>query len=72
MGGRTLEAMALIGIGLERFSITPVAVGPIKAMIRTLDRAAVVAELDRLLETPPADMRAALAAWAEGQGVATG
>jgi phosphotransferase system enzyme I (PtsP) len=41
-------------------------------MIRTLDRAAVVAELDRLLETPPADMRAALAAWAEGQGVATG
>ena len=37
MGGRTLEAMALIGIGLTRFSITPAAVGPIKAMIRSLD-----------------------------------
>ncbi|HYJ83949.1 MAG TPA: phosphoenolpyruvate--protein phosphotransferase, partial [Allosphingosinicella sp.] len=35
MGGRTLEAMALIGIGLTRFSITPAAVGPIKAMIRS-------------------------------------
>ena len=37
MGGRTLEAMALIGIGVRRLSITPVAVGPIKAMIRSLD-----------------------------------
>ena len=37
MGGRTLEAMALIGIGIGRLSITPVAVGPVKAMIRSLD-----------------------------------
>ena len=37
MGGRTLEAMALIGIGIRRLSITPVAVGPVKAMIRSLD-----------------------------------
>jgi phosphotransferase system enzyme I (PtsP) len=28
MGGRPLEAMALIGIGAENFSITPAAVGP--------------------------------------------
>ena len=40
MGGRTLEALALIGIGITRLSITPVAVGPIKAMIRSLDRGA--------------------------------
>jgi phosphotransferase system enzyme I (PtsP) len=72
MGGRTLEAMALIGIGLERFSITPVAVGPIKAMIRSLDRAAVAAEVERLLAKPPADMRSALANWAETNGVSTG
>ena len=58
MGGRALEAMALIGIGLDRFSITPAAVGPIKAMIRSLDRGAVMAEVDRLLAKPPADMRA--------------
>ena len=70
MGGRTLEAMALIGIGLTRLSITPAAVGPVKAMVRSLDRAAAAAELERLLGDPPADMRAALAAWADAQGVA--
>jgi phosphotransferase system enzyme I (PtsP) len=69
MGGRTLEAMALIGIGLTRFSITPVAVGAIKAMIRSLDRSAVMPAVEALLARPPADMRAALAAWAEANGV---
>jgi phosphotransferase system enzyme I (PtsP) len=72
MGGRTLEAMALIGLGLDRFSITPVAVGPIKAMIRSLDRSAVREATERLLERPPTDMRAALARWAEENGVAIG
>jgi phosphotransferase system, enzyme I, PtsP len=72
MGGRTLEALALIGIGICRLSITPVAVGPIKAMIRSLDRKAARAELDRLLEHPPADLRAELADWAERNGIAIG
>jgi phosphotransferase system enzyme I (PtsP) len=70
MGGRTLEAMALIGLGIERFSITPVAVGPIKAMIRSLDRSALVPALEEMLAHPPADMRTALAAWAEENDVA--
>src|SRR5215213_986354 len=69
MGGRTLEAMALIGIGLTRFSITPVAVGSIKAMIRSLDRAALLPAVEEMLARPPADLRGALAAWAEAQGV---
>ena len=72
MGGRTLEAMALIGIGVRRLSITPVAVGPVKAMIRSLDAKAAGAALDRLLARPPADFRAALAAWAEKHGVSIG
>jgi phosphotransferase system enzyme I (PtsP) len=69
MGGRPLEALALIGIGIDRLSITPAAVGPIKAMIRSLDRGAVAQEMARLLAAPPRDMRGALAAWAEAQGV---
>jgi phosphotransferase system enzyme I (PtsP) len=69
MGGRALEAMALIGIGLTRFSITPAAVGPIKAMIRSLDRGALLPVMEEMLALPPADMRGALAKWAEGQGV---
>jgi phosphotransferase system, enzyme I, PtsP len=72
MGGRTLEAMALIGIGLTRFSITPAAVGPIKAMIRSLDRGALLPWVEELLARPPQDMRGALRAWADEQGVQVG
>jgi phosphotransferase system enzyme I (PtsP) len=72
MGGRTLEAMALIGLGIRRLSITPIAVGQIKAMIRTLDRSALMPAIDAMLERPPTDMRAALGAWAEENGVSLG
>jgi phosphotransferase system enzyme I (PtsP) len=70
MGGRTLEAMALIGIGVRRLSITPAGVGPVKAMIRSLDARAAGAQLDRMLKTPPADFRATLSGWAEKHKVA--
>ncbi len=56
--------MALIGLGIDRLSITPAAVGPIKAMVRSLDRGALIADMEHLLTAPPADMRAALEAWA--------
>lgn len=72
MGGRSLEAMALIGIGLTRLSITPVAVGQVKAMVRSLDRSKLRPVIDKLLDKPPADMRASLVAWAEKNGVALG
>jgi phosphotransferase system, enzyme I, PtsP len=69
MAGRPLEAMALIAIGAENFSITPAAVGPIKAMIRTLDAAAARARLDQLLRRPPRNLRKALADWARRHSV---
>ncbi|MGZ8997903.1 MAG: phosphoenolpyruvate--protein phosphotransferase, partial [Allosphingosinicella sp.] len=69
MGGRTLEAMALIGIGVKRLSITPVAVGPIKAMIRSLDRGAIAREMDKLLKSPPENLRSSLTRWAERHAV---
>jgi phosphotransferase system enzyme I (PtsP) len=72
MGGRPLEAMALIGIGMENFSITPAAVGPLKAMVRSLDAGAIRARMDQLLARPPRDMRRALTEWARKQGVVTG
>jgi phosphotransferase system enzyme I (PtsP) len=64
MAGRPLEAMALIGLGATSFSITPAAVGPVKAMVRSLDAAAVRARLDQLLARPPRDMRKTLTDWA--------
>jgi phosphotransferase system enzyme I (PtsP) len=72
MGGRALEAMALIGIGIERFSITPVAVGPIKAMIRSLDRSALMPAMKEMLERPPKSLRDMLSSWAEANGVSVG
>jgi phosphotransferase system, enzyme I, PtsP len=65
MGGRPLEAMALIGIGIQDFSITPAAVGPIKAMVRSLDVSKVRARMEQLLDRPPANMRKTLGDWAK-------
>jgi len=72
MAGRPLEAMALVGIGAENFSITPVGVGPVKAMVRSLDAAAIRARLDQLLARPPKDMRKALTDWARRHSVTIG
>jgi phosphotransferase system, enzyme I, PtsP len=72
MAGRPLEAMALIGIGAEAFSITPAGVGPVKAMVRSLDASAARARLEQLLARPPRDMRKALSDWARRHSVTIG
>jgi phosphotransferase system enzyme I (PtsP) len=69
MGGRPLEAMALIGLGIDRLSITPAAVGPIKAMLRSLNRTALIADMKPLLAHPDGPLRDALAAWAATHSV---
>jgi len=72
MAGRPLEAMALIGVGAENFSITPAGVGPVKAMIRSLDASAVRGRVEQLLARPPKDMRRALNDWARRHSVTIG
>ena len=69
MGGRRLEAIALLGIGIERFSITPAAVGPIKELIRKIDLAEIRSAMDGWLSSPPRDMRAELVRWVEERGI---
>jgi phosphotransferase system enzyme I (PtsP) len=70
MAGRPLEALALIGIGIDSFSITPAAVGPVKAMVRSIDAAAVRTKVEALLAKPPASLRKSLGDWAKRQGAA--
>jgi len=70
MGGRPLEAMALLGLGIDRLSITPAAVGPIKAMIRSLDVGAVRAAMPAWLEEGPRDLRQRMELWAGEHAVA--
>ncbi|MBY6014190.1 phosphoenolpyruvate--protein phosphotransferase [Qipengyuania gaetbuli] len=69
MGGRRLEALALMGLGYTRFSITPAAVGPIKELVRKVYLPDLTKHMQRLLLNPPADMRAALTEWAEANDI---
>ncbi|HCJ23046.1 MAG TPA: peptidase, partial [Erythrobacter sp.] len=64
MGGRRLEALALLGIGYRRLSITPAAVGPIKELVRKVDLGELTAQMSQWLAAPPPDMRGALQQWA--------
>ena len=72
MGGRTLEALALMGVGIRRLSITPAAVGPIKAMVRSTNAEEIESKMDELLRHPEGNLRQALAEWAQQKGIETG
>jgi phosphotransferase system enzyme I (PtsP) len=69
MGGRQLEALALIGVGIQRLSITPAAVGPIKELVRKIDLGEIQAAMAGWLACPPPNMRAALDEWACQHGI---
>lgn len=69
MGGRRLEALALIALGISRLSITPASVGPIKELVRKIDVGEVSEAMAGWLAHPPADLRATLQAWAEQHGI---
>lgn len=71
MGGRTLEAMALIGLGVRRLSITPASVGPVKAMIRSID-CGQLGEAMRGWLAEPCDVRARLTQWAMDRHIELG
>ena len=69
MGGRQLEALALMGVGIERLSITPASVGPIKAMVGKLEVAAIREAMEGWLTAPPQDLRQVLSEWAAERGL---
>ena len=64
MGGRPLDALTLLGLGIRSLSITPASVGPIKAMVRSLNLGQAKQEVEAILKEAPADARARLEQWA--------
>jgi phosphotransferase system enzyme I (PtsP) len=70
LGGRPLEAMGLVGIGLTSISMVPSAIGPVKAMIMSLDRAKLWSVMEPLLHSPLHSIRAELLEFAQRNGVA--
>ncbi|MET0587058.1 MAG: phosphoenolpyruvate--protein phosphotransferase [Novosphingobium sp.] len=70
MGGRQLEALALLGLGIRRLSITPAAVGPIKELVRRIDLNEIGDAMTKWLASPPPNLRQALLDWAGEHGLA--
>lgn len=69
LGGRPLEAMGLVGIGLTSISMVPSAIGPVKAMIMSLDRGKLWEFMAPLLKSPLHSIRPELLEFAQRNGV---
>lgn len=71
IGGKPLEAMALVGLGYRSFSMSAASIGPVKAMVLSLDAGAITAEMERLLAHAGdrGTLRSALASFAAAKGV---
>jgi phosphotransferase system enzyme I (PtsP) len=70
MGAKTLESMALFGIGLRRISISPSSIGPVKAMIRSLDIGLLKPYLLTLLDSNESTIRGKLLTFAKDHQIA--
>ncbi len=69
MAGSPLEAMTLIGLGLRSLSMAPASVGPVKAMILSLDVGKVTDKVENLIKTSSTDIRSELIEFAEKNGI---
>tara|TARA_R110000824_G_scaffold118960_1_gene271365 strand:- start:13170 stop:15440 length:2271 start_codon:yes stop_codon:yes gene_type:complete len=69
MSGKPLEAMALVGLGFRRISMSPAAIGPVKMMVRSLDAELLEQYMEGLYGLPEASVRDQLRDFAEDHGV---
>ena len=69
IGGRPLEAMAVIAIGFRSLSMAPASIGPVKAMVLSLDAGRAEAHLKALLDRGETKLRDELRRFAENEGV---
>jgi phosphotransferase system enzyme I (PtsP) len=71
MGGRPLEALALIALGYRSLSMSPSSIGPVKAMVRSVHLGEAQAFVQALLEADDgaSSLREKLRAYADMQGI---
>lgn len=69
MARKPLEAMALLGCGARNLSVPPAAIGPLKAMIRSLSLQEVTQLVNTHADLPEASIRHMLAQYAKEHGV---
>ncbi|MAY68116.1 MAG: phosphoenolpyruvate--protein phosphotransferase [Rhodospirillaceae bacterium] len=69
MAGDPLAAMTLIGLGYRNLSMSAPSIGPVKAMVRSLDVGALESYLSGLAQSPAHSLREKLRAFAADHGV---
>ncbi|MBN2752285.1 MAG: peptidase, partial [Rhodospirillaceae bacterium] len=69
MAGSPLDAMALAGLGFRRLSVNGPAVGPVKAMIRSMNVADAERVVKKLMHSSAHSLRSNLASYALDHGV---
>ena len=69
MSGKPLEAMALVGVGFRRISMSPAAIGPVKMMVRSLPVQTLEAYMEGLYGLSDQSVREQLRAFAEDHSV---
>ena len=71
LAGRPLEALTLLALGYRSISMSPAAIGPVKAAIRAVDLRELRRIIDPVIEgqDEAKDLRAKLTAFAETHGV---
>lgn len=69
MAGKPLEAMGLIGLGFRSISMAPASVGPVKAMVLSLDAGDLWAHMQELLACKATSLRDELKSYAVEKGV---
>lgn len=69
MAGKPLEAMALVGLGFTALSMTPAALGAVKAVVRTMNQKEISDYLETQLELPTASIREKLKSYAMDHGI---
>jgi len=69
MAGDPLEALALIGTGFHSISMAPASIGPVKAMILSVDQAKLNKFIEPLIDTPSSSIRAQLKGFARGNKI---
>ncbi|KAB7738688.1 phosphoenolpyruvate--protein phosphotransferase [Parvibaculum sedimenti] len=69
MSGKPLEAMALLGVGFRRVSMSPAAIGPVKMMTRSLDVGSLESYMEELYALPVSSLREQLNSFAKDHRV---
>ncbi len=69
LGSKAVAAMAVIGVGMRRLSVTPASVGPVKMMIRSLNLNELQQFVNQSLSRTDKSLRGSFVAFAHDHGV---